>query len=529
MVDSVPTTIVGMNESFNTSNVTTFMQAFSYHKFTFLDLTGIDTYGANETTALAQMFRGIELTDSNELDVSHFNINSNATNLSYMFASMVGVETIKFGEGFATSQATTLGYMFDGFQGRTLDLRYFKNSTNNSIKGMFNGCSNLTTIYVDSANWTDKNLSGNFAFSGCSNLVGCNEDGSVTSSWVSSHTAGTYARIPYLDESGNIKSGYFTDINAPILPGYMIDEATGTLHLSAGKEGYNPAPAIITGFDSSSDVPWLKTAAKLKYTKVVVDLDTNNQKLSPQSMAFWFLDASNITFIDLKNLNANQVTSMNSTFCGCSALTDLDLSSLDTSNVKNMSSTFAHTKSLGTLTLGDNFTTENVVDMSGLFLGDNEYVTQSSTPTKIVGMKDSFITNNVQTFSNAFRYHKFTSLDFSGFNTEAVPSDTESGIKGMFCGLYLTDSSILDISTFVVKPSSLIETFGKMVGVTSIVFGTDFDASSVTKMECAFMNFEGTTLDLTTFGSSKIAESSGLGSAFSGCSNLTTIYVDSAK
>lgn len=84
-------------------------------------------------------------------------------------------------------------------------------------------------------------------------------------------------------------------------------------------------------------------------------------------MASWFKDATNIVSVNLDNLDASQVTSMNSTFSGCTSLASLDLSKLNTINLKNMYATFQKTTKLATLTFGDRFTTTNVTTMRALF------------------------------------------------------------------------------------------------------------------------------------------------------------------
>ena len=315
----------------------------------------------------------------------------------------------------------------------------------------------------------------------------------------------------------------FTDKNVPPPPGYKIDEATGTLHISLGQDGYNTDQRIVTGFESASDVPWLTTEAKANYTKVVVEESAGNKKLAPQTMAYWFQGASNIVSINLDNLDASKVTSMNSTFYGCTALESLDLSNLNTIALTDMKSTFRSTDSLATLTLGGNFTTENVTTMDGLFAGVDATETKSTTATNIVGMNESFHTGNVTTFAGAFSNHKFTALDFSSFTISQ--NIINNGFVSMFLGLSLPEGSTLNVESFSGKIGNLTNMFGALDGVTSIKFGQGFDTSAAKTMRGAFGEFKGTTLDLSSFSNASTIYIS-LQSMFYNCSNLTTIYVN---
>lgn len=247
-------------------------------------------------------------------------------------------------------------------------------------------------------------------------------------------------------------------------------------------------------------------------------------------MEYWFQGASNIVSINLNNLDASQVTSMKSTFKGCTALESLNLSSLKTANLKSMVSTFENTYSLGTLTLGGNFTTENVTAMDSLFVGEDAASTQSSTPTEIIGMKDSFKTENVKTIIKAFAYHKFTSLDFSGFKTINVGGT--KGFASMFMGLQFESETELDVSSFETGENATILSlmFGDLVNVSSIKFGDGFTTDKATMFTGMFRNFKGKTLDLRYFNNTNVSTSGkALGQMFVGCTNLTKIIVDPEK
>ena len=81
-----------------------------------------------------------------------------------------------------------------------------------------------------------------------------------------------------------------------------------------------------------------------------------------------FNGCSNITEIDLSNIEISQVTGMSNMFSGCSSLKSIDLSNIDTSTVLDMSNMFSGCSSLKSIDLS-NIDTSTVLDMSNIFSG----------------------------------------------------------------------------------------------------------------------------------------------------------------
>ena len=84
-------------------------------------------------------------------------------------------------------------------------------------------------------------------------------------------------------------------------------------------------------------------------------------------------------------------------FSNCKSLTSLDLSTFDTRKATNMSSMFAGCVALNNLTLGENWSTENVTDMSQMFSGNC-----SSVAIDAIINHENFTTANVTTMSYMF-------------------------------------------------------------------------------------------------------------------------------
>lgn len=99
---------------------------------------------------------------------------------------------------------TSMLYMFSDSKATTLDVSNFDTSNVTNMSNMFNGSTNLKTIYVSNKFNTDNVTSSTNMFNGCVSLVG----GSGTK-YNSSKIDKTYARI----DGGTSNPGYFTDVS----------------------------------------------------------------------------------------------------------------------------------------------------------------------------------------------------------------------------------------------------------------------------------------------------------------------------
>ena len=92
------------------------------------------------------------------------------------------------------------------------------------------------------------------------------------------------------------------------------------------------------------------------------NLDTHNVK----DMNQMFLNCNKLTSLDLSSFDTSNVTDFNNMFYGCNALTSLDLSSFDTSKATNMSYMFSACYSLTSLDLSS-FDTSKVTQSYWMF------------------------------------------------------------------------------------------------------------------------------------------------------------------
>ena len=274
---------------------------------------------------------------------------------------------------------------------------------------------------------------------------------------------------------------YFSDSNATQEVTYgsllfdqayaMFDDATGTLTFS-----YGTKPEGAYALNQERPEPeW-----RMQEIRTVV-FDASFAYARPTSCSHWFKDCIYLTRIEgIWNLNTENVTDMSSMFLGCSSLSSLDLTNFDTGNVTDMSRMFRGCRDLTSLDV-TNFNTEKVTDMSSMFQG----------------------------------CYGLTSLDVSKFNTSKV-----TDMCRMFQGCYGLTS--LDVSKF--NTSKVTDMCCMFVGchkLTSLNV-SKFNTTEVTDMSDMFEDcYALTSLDLTNFDTGKVKDMLFM---FYGCSALTTIY-----
>ncbi len=249
---------------------------------------------------------------------------------------------------------------------------------------------------------------------------------------------------------------------------------------------------------SENNSPWLEDRESI--TKVVIA-----EKIVPLKTEYLFYNMTNVTTMDLSNLDTSKVTGMFKMFNGCSNLTSLDVSNFDTSNVINMSCMFTECNRLTSLDLS-NFDTSNVKSMWSMF--------SNCSALRLLDLSN-FDTSKVGSMVNMFGgCSSLTSLDASNFDTSNV-----TDMRGMFarCSNLIS----LDVSNFdTSKVTNMEQMFNACSGLTSLDV-SNFDTSKVTNMEQMFNACSGlTSLDLSNFNTTNVIL---MRFMFKGCTRLNTL------
>lgn len=159
---------------------------------------------------------------------------------------------------------------------------------------------------------------------------------------------------------------------------------------------------------------------ELKNCKVT---SVDNISLTTTNLMFAY--CSNLTDLDLSNLNTSNVESMSNMFYSCSKLTNLNLNNFNTSKVTSMYYMFGNCGNLTSFDLSS-FDTSNVTDMSYMFYGNYKLLSGGLTNLNL----SNFNTSNVTTMRSMFEWcANLTNLDISSFDFSKVTDSTNMFAK----------------------------------------------------------------------------------------------------
>ncbi len=373
----------------------------------------------------------------------------------------------------------------------------------------------------------------------------------------------------YKRELGKDENGAYIKLNITIPATVTIGTKTYKVGLDGGKSGSDPVgiwyPArynitgirIEKGVDAGSSTNCLFNNLNAVKTIDVSGLDTSKVT----DMSFMFCNCFEVTSIKLDGMDTSKVTNMRCMFNDCRELPSLDLSSFDTSLVTDMHNMFDYNRKMVTLTFGENFKTDNVEDMEGMFstceilasLDVSHFNTskvksfrsmfESCEAVKKLDVS-GFDTSNATSMESMFeRCQSLESLDVSHFNTSNVTNmqsmfswifgiknldlsnfDT-SNVQYMSKMFYLTGFEHINVSSF---NTSKVYSFSGMFSCCDSLKEldvTNFDTSHATYMDEMFERCESLkTLDLSNFNTSNVTR---MGSMFRGTKSLTNLDIRS--
>ena len=196
-------------------------------------------------------------------------------------------------------------------------------------------------------------------------------------------------------------------------------------------------------------------------------------------------------------------------FSNLTNVTSIDLSNLDTSGIAGMNGMFENDKVLTNIVFGDNFNTSNATNMTAMFRGCNNLTELDLR---------MFDTSNVKSMYNMFAESGIKNVNLSSFVTHNLDG---GGMQRMF--LNCTKLENLDLSSF---DTSSITNFEKIFyHCTSLksLNVSNFNTSNVTNFYDMFNGCSSLKeLDVSGFDTSKAVS---MGNMFSGCSSLESLDV----
>ena len=358
-----------------------------------------------------------------------------------MFSGCSGLTSLDLSH-FNTQNVTGMGGMFSGCSGLTsLDLSHFNTQNVTDMGGMFEGCSDLTSLDVSRFN-TQKVESMLGMFAGCSALTTIHSN----TAWQCPESDDMFAGCEQLkgavayDENktditmANPETGYFTRSRVEAYVAQSEDATTLTFYYDGFRAFRTGKSWGIEETKKEGDATfpaWAGTYQVADSTTTRVVFDASFRDFRPATTARWFCNYGTLKQVEgLEFLNTSEVKDMGGMFYGCSVLPSLDLKYFTPQNVTDMSRMFYGCS--GLLSLELHFNTQNVTDMSHMFYGCSGLLT--------LGLH--FSTQNVTDMGGMFSgCSGLTSLSVSHFNTQNV---TDMG--GMFSGC--SGLTSLDVSHF---------------------------------------------------------------------------------
>lgn len=318
-----------------------------------LDLSNFKT---NSATDISYMF--YECSSLTSLDVSKFET-GNVTNMEYLFYNCSNVTSLDVSH-FDTKNVTSMKCMFSGCSGVTeLDVSGFDTRNVTDMTSMFNSCKKLSSLNVNSFDLTNV-TSTKYMFYYCSSLrtIYCNNDWSKYSQF---YYGGYYISTDMFDKCFWLTGGNGFKYNEDATEiGYACPD-------TEKNEGYfteiRDLYAVLTGttvtfyYDSKrgergGSAYWENYIQIMNFgketTKVVFDMSMD--KARPTTTASWFSNFSKLTNIEgIQYLHTDDVTDMSNMFLGCNALKFVSVSLFNTSNVTTMEGMFTLCTSLQTI------------------------------------------------------------------------------------------------------------------------------------------------------------------------------------
>ena len=327
---------------------------------------------------------------------------------------------------------------------------------------------------------------------------------------------------PVLNENGNIAEGIEDTVK-------WVINAEGTLTLSP-ENGVNGT--ISEGTTWASNVPWYPY--RLYIQKIYA---TPGVFFGRQAQNF-FNGLSNLTEIDLKNINTEMTEDMTGLFEGCSKLTSIQsISGWNTQNLKTAIYVFRGCSSLTSLEALADWNVSNLENAAGMF--------QECTGLTSLNGLENWKTSSLENLNDTFRdCSNLLSIDelakWETYNLKGVEYLLEGCEKitsiaplsewktsnlvnawGMLFGLKEI-KTLEPLRNWDVSNVMLMDTmFYGCSGITSLEPLSEWDTSNVTNMRGTFMNCSGlTSLEpLKNWDTSKTFR---VNEMFAGCTNVVT-------
>ena len=263
---------------------------------------------------------------------------------------------------------------------------------------------------------------------------------------------------------------------------------------------------------------------------------------SATTMSNMFTDCRKMESINVSNFNINSVTDLSCMFLRCTSLKSLDLTNFNTSKVTTLYAMFTDCHSLETLTIDDNFTTEEVISTRHMFVRcyklkyldlstfslvkvkDVHRMFEDCGNLETLVLNDNFLPNS-NTVTNLERFflgcHSLKNINLKGFDTSKV-----TNMNQMFGGCRSLET--IDVSNFNTSNVTDMSYMFSDCRVLEKLDISNFDISNVTNMEGMFKeNAKLINLNLNNLDITKVENT--IDMFYDNSSNITITVKDEAN
>ena len=192
----------------------------------------------------------------------------------------------------------------------------------------------------------------------------------------------------------------------------------------------------------------------------------------------------------------NSISSLKELFIDCIDLIEVDLSDLEIINITSSTKMFYNCSKLKKINFGNNFRTDNIMNMDGMFYGCNSLTS--------IYLSQKFITKNVISMSKMFSdCNSLTSIDVTKFDTTKVEDMSE-----MFCNCGKLKK--IDLEKFKTESvTNMSKMFSGCKSITSLNLA-NFNTENLENVNYMFADCELLDyLDLSRFNLSKVNDLEG--------------------
>ncbi len=411
--------------------------------YKFINLTsieGIENLNTSEVTTMREMF--YECSSLTSLNLRGFDTRK-VTTMNSMFTDDVALTYITLSDQFTGTSLKDANWLFASCKAlKNLDLSSFETTDSlTSTQCMFTLCSSLTRLDL-SGMVTSHVTDMSYMFSGCSGITGILVSHTFTVDSVTTDTNMFYdcTSLKHFVKTsiGKEKAFYYNDgyLTYMAYAEYNAESKTLTFY---GKNRFFAEMTTdeIYDFNIGDTAPdWLTHSADIE----TVVFDESIARARPTTCYQWFYQVTQPTTITgLEYLNTSEVTSLRDMFNGCTSMTSLNLSGFNPEKVTTMRRMFYNDTALKEVTLSDQFTCTNLVDVQGLFRQctslTNLDFSQFKTTDKLTWAFDMFRDCS-----------SLVSVDLTGMNTSGVKSINQifQGCRALR-NIYTSDAFVLGV------------------------------------------------------------------------------------